>query len=85
VLTVRVDANGIAYARGRGELQWRNAAWTDIRLCTQKYRTYRGNTTYWIELEFNDARKKLKIDQSILGYAALRDILASVFTPPKQS
>ena len=80
VLTVRVDAHGISYARGRGDLQWLNAAWSDILQFQQKSRTYRGNTTYWIELEFNLRRKKLKIDQSIEGYSALRDILMSVST-----
>ena len=85
LLTVRVDTHGIAYARGRGDLQWLNAAWSDIRLFRQKSRTYRGNTSYWIELEFSDKRKKLKIGQSIEGYPALRDILMSVFTAEKQS
>jgi hypothetical protein len=85
LLTVRVDTDGISYARGRGDLQWLNAAWSDILVLRQKSRTYRGNTTYWIELEFNDKRKKLKIGQSILGYPALRDILVSVFTPRNQS
>ena len=45
----------------------------------------RGTTSYWIELEFNDQRKKLKIAQSIEGYPALRDILVSVFTAKSQS
>ncbi|MGO8814936.1 MAG: hypothetical protein ACLQVG_09815 [Terriglobia bacterium] len=85
VLTVSVDTNGFSYARGRGDLQWLNAAWTDILHLSQKSRTYRGNTTYWVEVEFNDRRKKLKISQSIGGYPALRDILLSVFTPRKQS
>ena len=85
LLTVRVDTNGISYARGRDDLQWLNAAWSDIRRFTQKSRTYRGNTSYWIELEFSDNRKKLKIGQTIVGYPALRDILKSVFTPQKQS
>ncbi len=82
LLTVRVDTQGIAYARGRGDLQWLNAAWSDLRRFAQKSRTYRGNTSYWIELEFSDGRKKLKIRQSMVGYPALRDILKSVFTPP---
>jgi hypothetical protein len=85
LLTVRVDTHGISYARGRGDLQWLNAAWSDILLFKQKSRTYRGNTTYWMELEFNDKRKKLKIGQSIEGYPNLRDILRSVFTAKKQS
>jgi hypothetical protein len=80
LLTVRVDTNGISYARGRGDLQWLNVTWGDILLCTQKSRTSRGSTSYWIELKFKDNRKKLKIGQSIEGYPALRDILMSAFT-----
>ena len=81
LLTVRVDTQGISYARGRGDLQWLNAAWSDIRLFSQKSRTYRGSTSYWLELEFKDQRKKLKFTQSVEGYPALRDIMMSVFTP----
>jgi hypothetical protein len=79
LLTVRVESNGIAYARGRGDLQWTNVNWGEVLTITQKSRTYRGSTTYWMELEFNDKRKKLKIQQSIVGYAALRDLLGNVF------
>jgi hypothetical protein len=43
-------------------------------------RTYRGNTSYWIELKFNDKRRKLKIGQASEGYPALRENLISVFT-----
>jgi hypothetical protein len=83
VLTVRVDTNGISYARGRGDLQWLHAAWSEILLFSQKSRTYRGTIRHWIELEFKDNRKKLKIAQDIEGYPALRDILVRVFTPVK--
>ena len=79
LLTIRVESNGIAYARGRGDLQWVNAAWSDILALTQKSRTYRGNTSYWIEVEFQDNRKKLKIGQTVQGYGALRDLLAKTF------
>ena len=75
LLTVCVQPGGIAYARGRGDLRWQLAAWSDIRQLSQKSRTYRGNKTYWIEIEFNDNRKKLKIGQSIVDYPALRDLL----------
>jgi hypothetical protein len=85
LLTVRVDTQGLSYARGRGDLQWLNAAWTDIVLFREKSRTYRGTTTHWIELEFNDQRKKLKISQSLGGYPVLRDLLRSVFTAKGQS
>ena len=77
VLTVRVEPDGIAYARGRENLQWTSATWSNTVGVTQKSRTYRGKTTYWIEIEFNDNRRKLKIPQSITDYAGLRDLLAS--------
>jgi len=79
LLTIRVEPTGISYTRGRDDLQWLTANWSDM-LFTQKSRTYRGNTSYWIELEFHDHRKKLKIDQTVEGYAELRDILLRVFT-----
>ncbi len=77
VLTVRVEPEGISYAQGRENLEWTSALWSNILGATQKSRTYRGNTTYWIEIEFSDNRKKLKIGQSITDYAGLRDLLAS--------
>jgi hypothetical protein len=79
LLTVRIDAHGISYARGRGDLEWLDVAWRDILHFKEKSRTYRGNTTHWIELEFEDQPKKLKIAQSIEGYSTLRDILMNVF------
>jgi hypothetical protein len=79
LLTVRVDSSSISYARGRGDLQWITAAWSEVARFAEKSRTYRGNTTYWIELEFKDKRKRLKITPSIQGYPALRSILRNVF------
>lgn len=76
-LTVSVDTDGIHYARGRGDLQWTHAAWNDILRITQKSRTYRGVTSRWMEIEFNDKRKRLNIGKTIEGYPALRDILVS--------
>jgi hypothetical protein len=80
VLTVRVEPNGISWARGRGELQWLTAAWGEILTLAEKSRTYRGNTRYWLELEFRDmSRKKLKLAQDIEGYPALRALLFQIF------
>jgi hypothetical protein len=79
-LTMRVEANGIAYAHGREDLQWLTAGWGELSL-TQKSRTYRGNRSEWLELEFNDKRKKLKVTEEVEGYRALRDLLMSVFRP----
>jgi hypothetical protein len=80
LLTLRVDPTGISYARGRGDLQWLTAAWGEILMLSEKSRTYRGNTTYWLELEFKDmSRKKLKLTESIEGYPALRALLLQIF------
>ena len=77
VLAVRVEPDGISYARGRENQQWTSATWSNIAGVTQQSRTYRGRTSYWIEIEFNDNQRKLKIPQSITDYAGLRDLLAS--------
>lgn len=79
VLTVRVDESAISYARGRGDLQWLSANWSDVLQLTQKSRTFRGVTRRWLELKFKDGRKKLKIVQTIEGYPALRDFVLGVF------
>ena len=77
-LTVRVESHGIAYAHGRGDLQWLNASWSDILVLTEKSRTYRGSTRYWMEVEFKDNRKKLRLTQVLEGYPALKQLLFSV-------
>jgi hypothetical protein len=78
VLTVRVESEGIAYARGRGNPQWTSTTWDQILGIMPKSVTNRGNQRSWIEIVFDDDRKNLKIPQSITDYAALRDLLASV-------
>ena len=80
LLTVRVDADSISYARGRGDLQWVTARWADVLQATQKSRTYRGTRREWVEIEFRDKRKKLKLRETIMGYPALRDFIFSLFT-----
>jgi hypothetical protein len=84
LLTVRVESSGIAYARGRGDLQWLTAAWGEILHLVQKSRTYRGNTRYWVEIEFKDKRKKLKLTSDIEDYPALRDLLLRIFATEGQ-
>ncbi|HEY1500780.1 MAG TPA: hypothetical protein VGF88_14460 [Acidobacteriaceae bacterium] len=75
LLTIRVGQDGLSYARGRENQQWTNAAWTDILSMTPKSKTYKGNTTHWMEIEFQDNRKKLKIGQSIGNYGSLCNLL----------
>ena len=79
-LTVKVDANAFSYMRGRNNPQWIITAWSEILTMVEKSRKYRGSTYYWIEVEFKDNRKKLKISTSIVGYPDLRNRL---FGSPK--
>ncbi|HMD38222.1 MAG TPA: hypothetical protein VKH15_03010 [Candidatus Acidoferrum sp.] len=79
VVTVRVDSNSLSYARGRGDLQWLTVGWSEILKLTEMSRTYRGSTRYWLQLQFRDNRKKLKLGQDIQGYPALKELLFSVF------
>jgi hypothetical protein len=79
LLTITVRPDGMSYARGRADLEWQNVSWSDVSSFSEKSRTYRGNTRYWLEFAFKDGRKRLKINQDILDYAALRSLLFSMF------
>jgi hypothetical protein len=74
-LTIRIDTTGLAYIRGRQSHDWTTTAWSETSTIVEKYRKYRGTTSYWIEIEFKDNRKKLKIPTSTVGYPVLRGIL----------
>jgi len=82
-LTVRVDSNGISYARGRENPRWFSAHWTDVQQLFRKSRTYRGTRREWVEIQFKDGRKKLKLPEDMVDYPALRDFVWSLFTPQK--
>jgi len=79
VPTVRLEPDGLSYARGRGDLQWSTARWSDVRQVQEKTFTYRGSSRKWLELQFNDRRKKLKISPTIVGYPVLRDAIFRLF------
>jgi hypothetical protein len=59
VVTLRVDKEGIAYARGRRrELRWTTARWRDLQNAVVNSMTYRGTTSTWVELTWPDGRKR---------------------------
>jgi hypothetical protein len=59
VVTLRLDDQGIAYARGRRrELMWTPARWEDLQSATVQSMTYRGNTSTWVELTWPDGMKR---------------------------
>ena len=86
LLTVRVDTNGISYARGRGDLQWLNAAWSDIlQFAGRNPAPIAATRRIGLNSNSTTAGRNSRSHQSIEGYPALRDILAGVFTPRQQS
>jgi hypothetical protein len=85
LLTVRVDNDGFSYAKGRSDLQWQRANWGEILLLREMSRTSRGSTRYWLEIQFRDHRKKLKVSDDIEDYPILRQFLLSVFSAPQQT
>lgn len=72
VVTVRLDADGIALARGRGEPRWVEARWPDLRGAAARSRTYRGNVTRWLEIITPDSRV-WKVPSTSIGYQTLGD------------
>jgi hypothetical protein len=74
VVTVRVDPGEVSVAKGRGEPRWQTASWSQLRCADVKSRTYKGQTSYWVELVFPDGKKR-KVPQSIIGFDALRDLV----------
>ena len=78
VLTVRVEPEGISYARGRENLQWTSATWSNVAGATQKSRTIAAERPIGSKSSSMTTRGKLKIPQSITDYAGLRDLLASM-------
>jgi hypothetical protein len=74
-LTVRLEPGGMSYMRGQKTTEWTSFRWDEVLSVVQKSRTYRGSTSYWIEIEFKDDRKKIKINKNTEGYATIRSIL----------
>jgi hypothetical protein len=75
LVTVRIDAHGIGYARGRrAEPNWITARWSDLRGAEFKSRTYKGQTSRWLELGFPDGRTR-KIPANVIDFPTLQDMV----------
>lgn len=84
VVTVRVDADTISYARGRGDLKWITARWAALLSVKYKSRTYRGTRTEWMELKFPDGKRR-KIPSGIGDFPALRHVIELRFRALKEN
>lgn len=73
VLTVRIDDDAIALAKGRGQPRWITARWADLKSLETKYRTYKGTRVESMHLRFPDGRKKTIAEYKVQDYRILRD------------
>ena len=78
VVTVRIDADTLSLAKGRGEPRWNTARWADLKSALTKSRTYKGTTTEWVEVQFPDGKTR-KIPAGVEGFAELRDRVLTIY------
>jgi len=78
VVTLKVDADSVAYARGRGPLQWITARWAEMVSVRQRTMTHKGVTHEWIEMVFPGHVKRPIYTKTILHYALVRDTVLAL-------
>lgn len=84
VVSVRIDADAISYAKGRGEPQWITARWSELKGAVVKSETYRGTTIECVELIFPDGKTR-KIPSSVIDYPTLRNTMIELYARQHQS
>jgi hypothetical protein len=79
VVTVRIDADRLAFAKGRGLLRWNEAPWRELPSLELKVRTYKGNRTEWLEIVLPDGKKHKIHANHVADFPALRDTALALF------
>jgi|GEM_PF-3086327 len=79
LVTMKLDADGIAFAKGRGELNWVTARWADLREVEVKERVYKGNRTEWVEITFPDGKRRYFSENTVDDYKLVRDTMFALF------
>ena len=78
VVTVRIDADRISYATGRGEPQWITARWSELKNAVVKIQTTKKSRTEWMEIIFPDGKIR-KIPSDVMDYSTLRDTVSEFY------
>ena len=79
VVTLKIDADSISVAKGRGEPKWITAAWGDLKDAACKSRTYQGNRTEWVEVVFPDGKKRKFYENYLPDYAIIRTAVLTLY------
>lgn len=76
VLNLRVEPDGISFARGRTDLQWTRVPWSDVLWEEKKRREEDSITRCWIEITLKSSLNTLTIkEEGIVDYPILRNLL----------
>lgn len=79
LVTMKLDAEGIAFAKGRGALRWVTARWADLQEVEVKERTHKGTRIEWVEIRFPDGKRRYFSENTVDDYKLVRDTIFTLF------
>ncbi len=79
VVLLRIDADSLSVAQGRGEPKWITASWGDLKGAVCKSRTYKGNRTEWVEVIFPDGKKRKFYENYLPEYSVVRAVVLALY------
>lgn len=79
VFSLKIDADSLSVAQGRGEPKWITASWGDLKGAACKSRTYKGNRTEWVEVIFPDGKKRKFYENYLPEYAVVRTVVLALY------
>ena len=85
VISLKIDADSLSVAQGRGEPKWITASWGDLKGAACKSRTYQGTRTEWVEVIFPDGKKRKFHENYLPEYAVVRTVVLALYDRHHQS
>jgi hypothetical protein len=79
VVSLKIDADSLSVAQGRGEPKWITASWGDLKGAVCKSRTYKGSRTEWVEVIFPDGKKRKFYENYLPEYAVVRAVVLALY------
>lgn len=79
IVTLKIDADSLSVAKGRGVPQWLTASWAELKGAACKSRTYKGNRTEWVEVIFPNGKKYKFYENYLPEYAVVREVVLALY------
>jgi hypothetical protein len=79
VVSLKIDADTLSVAQGRGEPKWITASWGELKGAVCKSRTYKGNRTEWVEVIFPDGKKRKFYENYLPEYTVVRAVVLALY------